>query len=293
MSEDAPRLSRKQMREQGLLKTVTEGTSPMEKLQMTQEIDLGRLSRRQMRELERQAARQREEAPQEAGPRRSVFERFEEEKAPATSARSAASAHSAPSAPSPVSTPSAPSAPSPEPIAEAASSPHEAKPTVGNSGGVRWPGFGSGTTADVTPAPSENVAPESTTQASAQSASEVRQETVAEPDVTPETSSEESAAEARAPLSPYDVPAPARRERVSEELPRVESAEETPVEEAKPAKSSRPRIVLMYVIGALVGLLLGIPVGLLLKNLLFSAAAGTVSTALGALGLAGGIPGLL
>ncbi|MGO1591571.1 MAG: hypothetical protein ACTHW1_10950 [Ancrocorticia sp.] len=53
MSEEKPRLSRRQMREQGMLGPVTDGPSPIEELSRTQEISLNRLSRKEMRERER------------------------------------------------------------------------------------------------------------------------------------------------------------------------------------------------------------------------------------------------
>ncbi len=50
MSEETPRLSRREMRERGLLKPVTTGTSPIEELSQTQELNLRRLSRKELRE---------------------------------------------------------------------------------------------------------------------------------------------------------------------------------------------------------------------------------------------------
>lgn len=50
MSEETPRLSRREMRERGLLKPVTTGTSPIEELSQTQELNLRRFSRKELRE---------------------------------------------------------------------------------------------------------------------------------------------------------------------------------------------------------------------------------------------------
>lgn len=84
MSEEKPRLSRREMRERGLLRPVTDGPSPVEELSRTQEISLNRMSRKEMRERERasQATVDSEvEAAKQEAARRATEQRAAEEAA--------------------------------------------------------------------------------------------------------------------------------------------------------------------------------------------------------------------
>ena len=84
MSEEKPRLSRREMRERGLLGPVTDGPSPIEELSRTQEITLNRLSRKEMRERERNskaAVESEVEAAKQEAARRDTEKRAAEEAA--------------------------------------------------------------------------------------------------------------------------------------------------------------------------------------------------------------------
>ena len=88
MSEEKPRRSRRELREKGLLKPVTEGTSPIEELTRTQELNLHRLSRKEMRERET-ASRSAVDAEVEAA-KKVAAERLRAQKEAEGAARKAA-----------------------------------------------------------------------------------------------------------------------------------------------------------------------------------------------------------